>query len=97
MDLRYDTRQQAHREQSEAVAEAPWDKNCSGWRGTAQRTSVTHAFVDPDCLFAMEIEAGTSPATGAWAVFPEDHPVTRAILADGESSPAGCVGHDCPP
>ncbi len=43
-------------------------------------------FVDPGCLFAMEIDAGTSPASGAWAVFPADHPVTTAILTDGESS-----------
>lgn len=45
-----------------------------------------YSFVDPGCLFAMEIDAGTSPASGAWAVFPVNHPVTTAILADGESS-----------
>lgn len=45
-----------------------------------------YGFVDRGCLFAMEIEAGTNPATGAWAVFPADNPVTRAILSDGESS-----------
>jgi hypothetical protein len=43
-------------------------------------------FVDPGCLFVMEIEAGSIPATGSWAVFPADDPVARAILADGESS-----------
>lgn len=45
-----------------------------------------YSFVDPGCLFAMEVDAGTSPATGAWAVFPADHPITKAVLADGESS-----------
>lgn len=45
-----------------------------------------YAFVDPGCLLAMEIDAGTSPANGAWAVFPQSNSVTQAILADGESS-----------
>jgi hypothetical protein len=45
-----------------------------------------YKFVAPGCLFAMEIDAGRSPASGAWAVFPADDKVTKAILADGESS-----------
>lgn len=45
-----------------------------------------YAFVAPGCLFAMEIEAGTTPATGAWAVFAENDEVTKAILSHGESS-----------
>lgn len=49
-------------------------------------TDKCYHFVSPGCLFAMEIEAGSSPAVGSWAVFPADHPVTKAILADGESS-----------
>ncbi|WP_196481531.1 ATP-binding protein [Burkholderia stagnalis] len=49
-------------------------------------TDRCYHFVSPGCLFAMEIEAGSSPAVGSWAVFPADHPVTKAILADGESS-----------
>ncbi|KVQ84761.1 DNA mismatch repair protein [Burkholderia ubonensis] len=49
-------------------------------------TDRCYHFVSPGCLFAMEIEAGSSPAIGSWMVFPEDHPVTKAILANGESS-----------
>jgi hypothetical protein len=45
-----------------------------------------YAFVDPGCLFTTEIDAAKSPATGAWAVFPANDPVTKAILASGESS-----------
>ncbi|WP_208446628.1 ATP-binding protein [Burkholderia ambifaria] len=48
-------------------------------------TDKCYHFVSPGCLFAMEIEAGSSPAIGSWAVFPADHPATKAILADGES------------
>lgn len=60
------------------------DKN---WRleGNCPKDSRYH-FVVPGCLFAMEIEAGASPAPGSWAVFPADDHVTKAILADGESS-----------
>lgn len=81
MDLRYDsdsgpqqTRQWLKRQ----------EKN---WRleGNCPKDSY-YAFVNPGCLFAMEVDAGASPATGVWAVFPADHPVTTAILADGESS-----------
>lgn len=43
-------------------------------------------FVDPRCLFAMEVRSGSSPAVGSWAVFPRDDDLTRSILADGESS-----------
>ncbi len=45
-----------------------------------------YQYVDPGCLFAMEVEAGQSPASGAWAVFSGDDSVTRAVLAGGESS-----------
>lgn len=81
MDLRYDTDNGVRQTRQWLKRQ---DKN---WRLEGNcPTDKCYGFVDPDCLFAMEIEAGTSPATGAWAVFPEDHPVTRAILADGESS-----------
>ncbi len=49
-------------------------------------TDKCYHFVAPGCLFAMEIEAGSSPAIGSWAVFPAEHQVTKAILADGESN-----------
>jgi hypothetical protein len=43
-------------------------------------------FVDPGCLFAMVVDAGSKPATGAWAVFPNDDKVATAILSHAESS-----------
>lgn len=49
-------------------------------------TDKCYSFVEPNCLFAMEIDAGQSPAVGSWAVFPKDDHVTKLILADGESS-----------
>ncbi len=81
MKLRYDT--------DDGIGEAhQWlkrqDKN---WRleGNCPKDKC-YSFVAPGCLFAMEIEAGSTPAVGSWAVFPSDHSVTKKILADGESS-----------
>ncbi|MHA6820123.1 ATP-binding protein [Ralstonia pseudosolanacearum] len=81
LDLRYDTdggvsnvRQWLKRQEKNWRLEG----NCP--------TDKYYHFVSPGCLFAMEIEAGSSPAVGSWTVFPADHPVTKAILADGESS-----------
>lgn len=48
-------------------------------------------FVEPDCLFAMIVDAGVNPAVGAWAVYPQDDPVTLAIRAHGESG--GLTSH----
>lgn len=44
-----------------------------------------YAFVDPGCLFVMEVDAGVAPAVGAWAVLPESDRTTKAILANAES------------
>lgn len=44
-----------------------------------------YEFVDPGCLFVMEVDAGVSPALGAWAVLPESDRTTKAILANSES------------
>ncbi|MBK7928982.1 MAG: ATP-binding protein [Bryobacterales bacterium] len=57
------------------------------WRleGNCPKDKCYH-FVDPGCLFAMEVDASTTPARGSWAVFRKRDAVTRAILADGESS-----------
>ncbi len=49
-----------------------------------------YSFVTPDCLFAMEVDSGTTPAIGSWAVFAADDPTTKAILANAES--AGLAG-----
>ena len=81
MDLLYDT-------DSGVRTARQWLKRQEkNWRleGNCPKDKFYH-YVDPGCLFAMEVEAGTSPASGAWAVFPPNDPVTRAILADGESS-----------
>lgn len=81
MDLLYDTDSGVRKSRQWLKRQ---DKN---WRleGNCPKDKCYH-FVAPGCLFAMEIEAGTSPASGAWAVFPADDQVTKAILADGESS-----------
>ena len=81
MDLRYDT------DGGVATARQWLKRQEKNWRleGNCPKDKCYH-FVDPGCLFAMEVDAGTSPASGAWAVFPADDPVTKAILADGESS-----------
>jgi hypothetical protein len=42
-------------------------------------------FVDPGCLFAMVVDAGRRPSTGAWAVYRADDPATLAISACAES------------
>jgi hypothetical protein len=81
MDLKYDT--------DEGIVEKRhWLKRQKkNWRfeGNCPKDKCYH-FVEPGCLFTMEVDAGTSPASGSWAVFPANHPVTRAILTDGESS-----------
>jgi hypothetical protein len=81
MDLLYDT-------DSGVRTARQWLKRQEkNWRleGNCPKDKFYH-YVDPGCLFAMEVEAGTSPASGTWTVFPQNDPVTRAILADGESS-----------
>lgn len=81
MDLRYDT------DNGVSTAHQWLKRQEKNWRLEGNcPTDKCYGFVDPDCLFAMEVEAGTSPATGSWAVFPADDAVTKAILADGESS-----------
>ena len=81
MNLKYDT--------DKGIAEKKhWLKRQEkNWRleGNCPTDKCYH-FVVPGCLFAMEVDAGTSPASGSWAVFPAKSPVTKAILADGESS-----------
>jgi hypothetical protein len=66
------------------------DKN---WRleGHCPR-DVIYDFVEPGCLFAMEIDAGGRPAAGSWAVFPRDSEVTRAVLGDGAAGGLASAG-----
>lgn len=81
MDLLFDTDNGLH------TARQWLKRQEKNWRleGNCPKDKL-YRYVDPGCLFAMEVEAGTSPASGSWAVFPQKDPVTRAILADGESS-----------
>ena len=80
MELRYDSDSGVH-------SMRQWLKRQEkNWRleGNCPKDKFYH-YVEPGCLFAMEVEAGTSPATGAWAVFSKHDSVTQAIVADGES------------
>lgn len=45
-----------------------------------------YGFVEPGCLFAMEVESGRTIASGAWVVFPKDHEVTKAVLSEGAAA-----------
>lgn len=57
------------------------------WRleGNCPR-DILYDFVDPGCLFAMVVDSGTKPATGAWAIYPPDHEVMRSVISHSESS-----------
>ncbi|TLU71230.1 ATP-binding protein [Lichenicoccus roseus] len=81
MDLLFDT--------DDGVKQArQWLKRQEkNWRleGNCPRDKCYH-FIAPGCLFAMEVDASTSPASGSWSVFSAEHIVTRSILSDGESS-----------
>ncbi|MER9385527.1 ATP-binding protein [Mesorhizobium sp. M0435] len=49
-------------------------------------TDELYDFVEPGCLFAMQIEASSFPATGAWVVFSKDDLTAQTVLADGSTS-----------
>lgn len=51
--------------------------------------SPFYGFVDPGVLFAMIIDASTSPANASWVVIPADHPARSSILGHGESARFG--------
>jgi hypothetical protein len=56
------------------------------WRleGDCPRTHY-YDFLDPGVLFAMVIDAGTTPAKASWVVIPKGHPALEAIVNHGES------------
>lgn len=78
MQLRYDT--------DDGVTALPHylTRQAKNWRleGNCPQDAV-YDFVDPGCLFALEVDSGASPATGAWVVFPAEAEVTGLVLADG--------------
>lgn len=49
-------------------------------------TSSFYSFVDPGVLFAMVVNASTSPAKASWVVIPNDHTARSSILEHGESA-----------
>lgn len=48
-----------------------------------------YSFVDPGVLFAMIVDASTTPAKASWVVIPVDHPARAEILGHGESARLG--------
>lgn len=52
-------------------------------------TSSFYSFVDPGVLFAMVVDASTTPAKASWVVIPADHPARSSILGHGESARLG--------
>jgi hypothetical protein len=81
LTLRYET--------DEGPVELPHHLTRQGknWRleGNCPRDEF-YAFVEPGCLFAMQINAGVRPATGAWVVLPKDDPAAKLVLGDGATS-----------
>lgn len=60
------------------------------WRfeGDCPKSSF-YSFVDPGVLFAMVVDASSTPAKASWVVIPEDHPARSSILGHGESAQLG--------
>ena len=80
MDLRFDTDNGVSSKRHFLTRQA---KN---WRleGNAPR-DICYSFVDPGCLFAMDVDSGDTPARGAWVVLPTDSAALKLILADGST------------
>lgn len=51
--------------------------------------SPFYSFVDPGVLFAMVVDASSTPAKASWVVIPADHPARSSILGHGESAQLG--------
>ena len=81
LQLGYDT--------DDGVVSAPhWlTRQAKNWRleGNCPRDAI-YGFVEPGCLFAMDVDAGLDPAVGNWVVFASHDPVTLAVLADGATA-----------
>lgn len=81
LNLCYDT------DEGPRVVEHFLKRQAKNWRleGNCPVDNIYH-FVEPGCLFAMQVDAGVQPASGAWVVFPRDDPTALAILSDGATS-----------
>lgn len=81
MDLRFDTDQ--------GVGRLPHflTRQAKNWRleGNCPQDTV-YDFVEPGCLFVLEIDAGVAPATGTWVVFPAASQLTGLVLAEGATA-----------
>lgn len=62
-------------------------RQAKNWRleGNCPR-DTRYGFVEPGCLFAMEVDSGRSPALGSWVVFAPADPVAQAVFADGSTA-----------
>jgi hypothetical protein len=85
LELRYAT------DKGTSVASQWLKRQAKNWRleGNCPKDKC-YSFVDPDCLFAMEVDSGSTPAIGSWGVFAADDPTTMAVLTNAES--AGLAG-----
>jgi hypothetical protein len=52
-------------------------------------TTPYYRYVDPGVLFAMVVDAATTPAKASWVVIPASHPAYAAIVNHGESARLG--------
>lgn len=78
-------------DESTVVEVASWLKRQhKNWRfeGDCPK-SPYFSFVDPGVLFAMVVDASTTPSKASWTVIPADHPAGAAILGHGESARLG--------
>ena len=75
-------------DETTVVEKVQWLKRQGkNWRleGNCPKSSF-FKFVTPGVLFAMSVDASTSPATAAWIVIPKDHPAHESIVNHGESA-----------
>jgi len=87
LSLRYDT------DAGPRIADHSLKRQAKNWRleGNCPIDDL-YDFVEPECLFAMQVDAGIQPASGAWVVFPKNAPAARAILSDGATSGLASAG-----
>jgi hypothetical protein len=79
--LRYAT------DEGTSVANQWLKRQAKNWRLEGNCPKDKHyLFVNPGCLFAMEIDSGKTPAIGSWTVLAADDPAMKAILANAESA-----------
>lgn len=78
LHLRYDT------DEGPRIRDHSLKRQAKNWRFEGNcPVDEFYSFVEPGCLFALQVDAGIVPATGAWAVFSKDDPTALAIVADG--------------